>query len=189
MERQNKAAQAKHASELRKQGLVQDVYGGIHEIRHKKKALQEPSDETSSLGRKDKRSREELNVIPSRRCEDKGEREVVGSGGQKDEGRAHSLNRKERRKINHAPNKEVFIGSRTKTIIPGPSVWTVHDSTHATEQGIVSTAHNALDGGNLRATNAIHPSWAAKQKQKEKLLKSIDLGASSKGKKIKFDDN
>ena len=26
-------------------------------------------------------------------------------------------------------------------------------------------------------------------KQKEKLLKSIDLGASSKGKKIKFDDN
>ena len=189
MERQNKAAQAKHASELRKQGLVQDVYGGIHEMRQKKKALTEPSDEISSLGRKDKRSREELNVIPSRRCEDKGEKEVVGSWGQEAERRAHSLNWKERRKINHATTKGVFVGGKAKTIIPGPSVQTVHDSTYATEKGVVSSAHNVLNGRSLKATNAIHPSWAAKKKQKEKLFKSIDLGVPSKRKKIKFDDS
>ena len=187
MERQSKAAQAKHASDLRKQGLVQDAYGGIHEIRHQKRTLPETSDGTFRIERRSKRFREE-DKVTLYRGEDKAEKGAVRTRKHVDERKAPLMNRKERRKINFEATQEVSVGGRTKTIIPGPPIGTVHGGVSTVEGHKMSNTDKMMEDIKLKPITAVHPSWAAKQKQKEKLSKVLDLNASSNRKKIKFDD-
>lgn len=189
MERQSKAAQAKRASDLRKQGLTQDAYGGLHEIGRGKKTFSDANGKPSKNGGRGKRLREEVNEICHESDEGKGKEErrveTIRHGS---ELKAPVVNRKQRRQIESSASLKLSTGGRTKTFILGPSVGTVDGTIDASEGEKSSDKAKRVDHKNAKVTTPIHPSWAAKQKQKAKLSTTIDLNASSKRKKIKFDD-
>ena len=156
MERQNKAAQAKQASDLRKQGLRQDVYGGMHEIRHRNESLQETSKGVHGPERKSKRFREEMNTCSDEFDNDEEIRTRSrrrGSPVVKEEGW---------RKANSAKTQEVSVRGKMRTIINGPSI----EDARTMEKGGPTCGNDekVMEGRckDKKVTAVIHPSWAAK---------------------------
>ena len=125
--------------------------------------------------------------------------EVRGSGKRKkifrdvnitlNDGGSKPRNRKERRHAQRECSTEVSVRGRSKLLIKGPSPLDCHDKSITTESKQQSDSLAKTHRRNH--SGLLHPSWAAKQKLKEKHTEAlkIDLNSKPLGKKTLFSDD